>query len=172
MLRNPWPGVQTPQVLGCSGLRVAEPLVRGSNPYGAGVSLQGWRLGSHMSNQGTHWRRFPAQGTVGWRFASRTLGQGLKPLRGSAVGGWGPTCPIRIHLRVEIPGSTQQKRSASQSYRKNHPTLTGQDTRDCASLAQSVSHQQPPLTLQITGRRRHMVARQLKLRDGLIKPLL
>ncbi len=32
LLRNPWSGVQTPQVLGYSGLRVAEPLVRGSNP--------------------------------------------------------------------------------------------------------------------------------------------
>ncbi len=29
LLRNPWSGVQTPQVLGYSGLRVAEPLVRG-----------------------------------------------------------------------------------------------------------------------------------------------
>ncbi len=42
LLRNPWSGVQTPQVLGYSGLRVAEPLVRGSNPYGAGVCLRGW----------------------------------------------------------------------------------------------------------------------------------
>jgi hypothetical protein len=32
LLRNPWSGVQTPQVLGYSGLRVAEPLVRSSNP--------------------------------------------------------------------------------------------------------------------------------------------
>ncbi len=32
LLRNPWSGVQTPQVLGYSGLRVAEPLIRGSNP--------------------------------------------------------------------------------------------------------------------------------------------
>ncbi len=32
LLRNPWSGVQPPQVLGYSGLRVAEPLVRGSNP--------------------------------------------------------------------------------------------------------------------------------------------
>jgi hypothetical protein len=32
LLRNPWSGVLTPQVLGYSGLRVAEPLVRGSNP--------------------------------------------------------------------------------------------------------------------------------------------
>ncbi len=109
VLRNPWSGVQPPQVLGCSGLRAAEPLVRGSNPYGAGGSLRGWGLGSHMSNQGTHWRRFPAQGTVGWRVASRTLGQGFKPLSGSAVGGWGPTCPIRVHLSVEILGSTQQR---------------------------------------------------------------
>ncbi len=32
LLRNPWSGAQTPQVLGYSGLRVAEPLVRGANP--------------------------------------------------------------------------------------------------------------------------------------------
>ena len=32
LLRNPWSGVQTPQVLGYNGLRVAEPLVRGSSP--------------------------------------------------------------------------------------------------------------------------------------------
>jgi hypothetical protein len=31
LLRNPRSGVQTPQVLGYSGLRVAEPFVRGSN---------------------------------------------------------------------------------------------------------------------------------------------
>jgi hypothetical protein len=59
LLRNPWSGVQTPQVLGYSGTRVAEPLVGGSNPYGAGVTLRGWGLGSHMSNQGTLWHRFP-----------------------------------------------------------------------------------------------------------------
>jgi hypothetical protein len=76
LLRNPWSGVQTPQVLGHSGMRVAEPLVGGSNPYGAGVTLRGWGLGPHMSNQGTPRRRFP--GIMG----------------------------------------------------KNHPTLTGQDTRD------------------------------------------
>ncbi len=52
LLRNPWSGVQTPQVLGYSELRVAEPLVRGSNPYSAAVSLCGWGLGPHMSNQG------------------------------------------------------------------------------------------------------------------------
>ncbi len=59
--------------------RVAqEPSVRGSNPSGARVqSNEG--LGSHMSNQGTHWRRFLAQGTVGRRVASRTLGQGSNP---------------------------------------------------------------------------------------------
>ncbi len=59
LLRNPWSGVQTPQMLGYSGLRVAVPLVRGSNPYGAGVSLRGWGLGPHMSNQVTPWHRFP-----------------------------------------------------------------------------------------------------------------
>jgi hypothetical protein len=32
LLRNPWSGVQTSQVLGYSGLGVAEPLARGSNP--------------------------------------------------------------------------------------------------------------------------------------------
>jgi hypothetical protein len=53
LLRNPCSGVQTPQVLGYSGMRVAEPLVGGSNPYGAGVSLRGWGLGPHMSNQDT-----------------------------------------------------------------------------------------------------------------------
>jgi hypothetical protein len=61
LLRNPWSGVQTPQVLGYSGLRVAEPLVRGSNPYGAGVSLRGWGLEPHMSNQDTPWHRFPGE---------------------------------------------------------------------------------------------------------------
>ncbi len=59
LLRNPWSGVQTPQVLGYSGMRVAEPLVGGSNPYGAEVTLRGRGLGPHMSNQGTPWRRFP-----------------------------------------------------------------------------------------------------------------
>jgi hypothetical protein len=87
LLRNPWSGVQTPQVLGYSGLRVAEPLVRGSNPYGAG---------------------FP-----------------------STVGGWGPTCPIRVHLGVEF----------REQWAENHPTLTGQDTWDWATLVQLVSHQ-------------------------------
>jgi hypothetical protein len=32
LLRNPWSGVQTPPVLGYSGLRTSEPLVRGSSP--------------------------------------------------------------------------------------------------------------------------------------------
>jgi hypothetical protein len=32
LLRNPWSGVQTPQVLEYSGLSVVEPLGRGSNP--------------------------------------------------------------------------------------------------------------------------------------------
>jgi hypothetical protein len=59
LLRHPWSGVQTPQVLGYSGMRVAEPLVGGSNPYGARVTLCGGGLGPHMSNQGTPWRRFP-----------------------------------------------------------------------------------------------------------------
>jgi hypothetical protein len=87
LLRNPWPGVQTPQVLGYSGMRVAEPLVGGSNPYGAGETLRGRGLGPHMSNQGTPWRRFP--------------------------------------------GITD----------KNHPTLTGQDTRDWTPPG--VHHTQP-----------------------------
>ncbi len=65
LLRNPWSGVQTPQVLGYSGLRVAEPLVRDSNPYGAGVSL-----------------------------CSR---------------GWGPTCPIRVHLAVDTGKHTAKE---------------------------------------------------------------
>jgi hypothetical protein len=30
---------------------------------------------------------------------------------------------------------------------KNHPTLTGKDTRDRVTLARSVSHQYPPLIL-------------------------
>jgi hypothetical protein len=59
LLRNPWSGVQTPQVLGYSELRVANPLFRGSNPYGAGVSLRGWGLRHHMSNQVTPCCRFP-----------------------------------------------------------------------------------------------------------------
>ncbi len=59
LLRNPWSGVQTPQVLGYSGMRVAEPLVGGSNPNGAGVSLRGGGLGPHMSNQGIPCCRFP-----------------------------------------------------------------------------------------------------------------
>jgi hypothetical protein len=125
LLRNPRSGVQTPLVLGYSGMRVALILGRGFKPLRGGVILRVWGLGSHMSNQGTHWRRFPAHGTVGWRVASRTLSQGFKPLRGSAVGGWGPTCPIRVHLSVEEPGTTQRKRSTSQSWSKNHPTLTG-----------------------------------------------
>ncbi len=59
LLRNPWSGVQTPQVLMYSGMRVAEPLVGGSNPYGAGGTLRDGGLGPHMSNQGTPCRRFP-----------------------------------------------------------------------------------------------------------------
>jgi hypothetical protein len=53
LLRNPLSGVQNPQVLGYSGLRVAEPLARGSNPYGAALSLRDRGLGPHMSKQGT-----------------------------------------------------------------------------------------------------------------------
>ena len=97
LLRNPWSGVQTPQVLGYSGLRAADPLVRGSIPYGAGVSLRSWGFELHMSNQGTIERRYR-----------------------------------EAHTR---------SRSASRTSIKNHPTLTGQDTRECASLAHSVSHQ-------------------------------
>ncbi len=63
LLRNPWSGVQTPQVLGYSGLRVAEPLVGGSNHYGAGVSLRSRGLGPHVSSQGIPWRRFPGKMT-------------------------------------------------------------------------------------------------------------
>ncbi len=62
LLRNPWSGVQTPQVLGYSRMRVAEPLVGGSNPYGAGMTLRDGGLGPHMSNQGTPWRRFHGPG--------------------------------------------------------------------------------------------------------------
>ncbi len=51
---------QEPLVRGYSRLRVAELLVRGSNPYGAGAFLRGRGLGLHMSNQGTLSRRFPA----------------------------------------------------------------------------------------------------------------
>jgi hypothetical protein len=60
LFRTPWSGVQTPQVLGFSGLRVVEPLIGGSNPYGAGVIPCGRGLGLHMSNQGTPCCRFPA----------------------------------------------------------------------------------------------------------------
>jgi hypothetical protein len=35
-----------------------EPLVRDSDPSSAGEFLHGWGLGSHMSNQGTPWRRY------------------------------------------------------------------------------------------------------------------
>ncbi len=52
LLRNPWSGVQAPQVPGYSGLRVAELFVGGSNPYSAGVFLRDWGLGPLMSNQG------------------------------------------------------------------------------------------------------------------------
>ncbi len=58
LLSNPWPGVQTPQVLGYSGLRAAGPLVRGSSPYGDEVSLHGWGFELHMSNQGTFEGRY------------------------------------------------------------------------------------------------------------------
>jgi hypothetical protein len=73
-----------------------EPLVRGSNPSGARVQ---------------------------WIGSCWTLGQQFKPshagvfLRG---GGWGPTCPNRVHLGIDSPGMAS----------KNHRTLTGQDTRD------------------------------------------
>jgi hypothetical protein len=63
------------------GELLLELLVRGSNPSGVGLLLEsvvrGWS-------------------PIGWTVASRTLGQGFKPL----IGGWGPTCPIRVHLGV------------------------------------------------------------------------
>ncbi len=94
-----------------------------------------------------------------------TVGQGFKPNTRVGV----PTCLIRVHLGVDILGLGQHEKSWAG---KNHPTLTGQDTRGLGEIkvAQSVSHQQPPPTLPIIGRRRHMVARQLKFREGLIKP--
>jgi hypothetical protein len=51
-------GRQRVQLVG--GLLI-EPLVRGSNPSGAGVFLRGWGLGPHMSNQGTPWRRYSGE---------------------------------------------------------------------------------------------------------------
>ncbi len=63
LLRNPQSGVQTPQVLGYSGMRVALILGLGFKPLRDGVILRGRGLGSHMSNQGTLWRRFPGRPT-------------------------------------------------------------------------------------------------------------
>ncbi len=48
----------------------------------------------------------------------------------SMVGGWDPTCPIRVHLGVDTGSHT-----------KNQPTLMGQDTRNWVSLPQLVSHE-------------------------------
>jgi hypothetical protein len=118
------------------------------------------------------WRR---KGTDGWRVASRTLGQGFEPLR----------CRIAPRIRsqglephMSNQGTLEHRYWDPHSKRGlhlDHKTKTiqfspGQDTRECASLAQSFSHRQPPLTLPITGRRGHMVVRQLKLWEGLIKP--
>ncbi len=91
LLRNPRSGVQTPQVLGYSPIRAALILgqafktpTRGWGPTGytgkvyagayrapraynrgfkplRGVILRGRGLGSHMSNQGTLWRRYPGE---------------------------------------------------------------------------------------------------------------
>ena len=135
------------------GELLLELLVRGLNFSGVGLFLgstvRGWS-------------------PTGSRAASRTLGQGFKPLR----------CCIAPRIRSQGMGlhmSNQgtldtANKACTLRVRKNHPTLTGQETRNCASLAQSVSLQQPPLTLPITGSRRHMMARQLKLREELIKP--
>ncbi len=91
LLRNPRSGVQTPQVLGYSPITAALILgssvqtpTRGWGPTGytgkvyagayrapraydrgfkplRGVILRGRGLGSHMSNQGTLWRRYPGE---------------------------------------------------------------------------------------------------------------
>ncbi len=61
LLRNPRSGVQTPQVLGYSGMRVALNPQSGFKPLRDGVILRGRGLGSHMSNQGILWRIFPGE---------------------------------------------------------------------------------------------------------------
>jgi hypothetical protein len=57
---------------------------------------------------------------------------------------------------------------------KNHPTLMRQTIPNYTSLVQLVSHQWSPSTLALptTARRCDMLARQLKLREGLPKPEL
>ncbi len=53
----------------------------------------------------------------------------------------------------------------SGNHSKIHQTLTGQDTRDLEE-SWSICHQYSPLTLPTTSRMWHMVARQLKSREG------
>ena len=55
--------------------------------------------------------------------------------------GWGPTCPIRVHLGRRYREPAQQRGLHLVVRLKNHPTLTGQDTQGCASLAHLVSCQ-------------------------------
>jgi hypothetical protein len=85
-----------------------------------------------------------------------TFGSTEEPLRCRSVPPWlevwGPTSPIRVHRGVDIPGSRNIFESCempldTRAYEnhekagKNHPTLTGQDTRDWAARVQLVSHQ-------------------------------
>jgi hypothetical protein len=83
-----------------------------------------------------------------------------------SFGGWDPTGLLTGHL-----GLVSEKTHCIHDGCKpeNHPTLTAQDTHNWASLAQVVSHKYL-FTLPIIGRRGHMVARHLKLQEGLIKP--
>ncbi len=110
---------------------------------------------SHTSNSGRH--RVQLVG-----------GLLLEPLiRGSKPSG------VRMFLRGWGLGPHMSNQGTlvrrCQKSLKNHPTLTRQNTRNWVSLSQLVSHEWLSITLPITGRRHHMVARQLKLWEGLIK---
>jgi hypothetical protein len=74
------------------------------------------------------------------------------------VESWDPTCPIIVHSGVD-----------SRKVSKNHPTLMGLLTWNWASSPQLVPHEQSLFTLPITSRKWHMVTRQLKLLEQLIK---
>jgi hypothetical protein len=88
---------------------------------------------------------------------SKASGIGL--LLESMVGGWDPTCPIRVHFGVD-----------TRKGMKNLLALLGQGTQSRASSPRLIRHQVSLLTLPITGRKWHMVARQLKLWEEPIKP--
>ncbi len=100
------------------GELLLELLFRGSNPSGVGLLL--------VSESGVG---APLDG----KLLLELLSRGSNPSSGVevshvqsryTVGGWGPTCPIRVYLGVDT-GNNTATRSAPSCQSKNHPTLTG-----------------------------------------------